>query len=231
MSIQLDSEMHVELIDSMGSDLRIVNAARMSLDVEHPEFLPADEGLIRSLIRNGHGTPFEKPRFEFMVHVPIFIAREWFKHRFSSFNEVSGRYSEYKPIFYMPPDPYIRKQIGKAMSYDYKPIEDANKIADYKFHMHTTYTIQWNSYQAILAANIAKEIARIAMPIGLYTKFMWGTDLRNLTNFLVLRNAPQAQQEIQDAAKLVEKAFEQVCPITYRIWNEEGRPRLAALDG
>lgn len=222
--------MGVNFIDSMGSDLRIVNAARMSLDTEHPEFEDADEGLIRTLIRNGHGTPFEKVKFEFIIEVPIFVAREWFKHRMSSFNEVSGRYTEYKPLFYVPRDADIRRQVGKRMSYNYETHPDPEVRKTFDEFSYNMAKLAWEGYEEALKMGIAREVARNHMPLNLYTRFMWGTDLRNLTNFLVLRNSPQALREIAFAARKVEEAFEKVTPITYRIWQEEGRPRLAALD-
>jgi len=223
--------MGVQLIDSMGGDLRIVNAARLSLDAEHSTFdAKSDTGLLRTLISNGHGTPFEKVRFEFMVDVPIFVAREWFKHRMSSFNEVSGRYSEYKPKFYLPLEKDVRRQIGKQMSYIYDSHPDETVISEYLSMQRNICELAWEGYRELLKLGLAREIARIHIPLSLYTKFMWGTDLRNLTNFLVLRNSPQALREIRYAAELVEEAFAIVAPITYEIWCKEGRPRLAALD-
>jgi thymidylate synthase (FAD) len=222
--------MGVTLVDSMGDDLRIVNAARLSLDTTHQKFSDADEGLIRTLIKNGHGTPFEKVRFEFLIEVPIFVAREWFKHRMSSFNEVSGRYSEYKPKFYVPRTEDVRQQVGKKMSYEYETLSSDDDRAQYIVSQKHYCSLAWEGYEKYLEMGIAREVARNHIPLSIYTKFFWGTDLRNLTNFLVLRNAPQALREINRAAMLVEESFEKVAPVTYRLWNEEGRPRLAALD-
>ena len=222
--------MGVTLVDSMGDDLRIVNAARLSLDTQKQKFSDADEGLIRTLIKNGHGTPFEKVRFEFLIEVPIFVAREWFKHRMSSFNEVSGRYSEYTPKFYIPREEDVRTLVGKRMSYEYTTLESEEDRAQYMVSQRHFCDLAWEGYQQYLSMGIAREVARNHMPLSTYTKFLWGTDLRNLTNFLVLRNSPQALREINRAAQLVEESFEKVVPVTYRLWNEEGRPRLAALD-
>lgn len=232
--IEFSSEMSITLVDYMpretSADLRIVNAARLSLDVEHSEFNDADEKLIRSLINNQHGTPFEKVRFEFLVEVPIWVAREWFKQRFSSFNEVSGRYTEYKPKFYIPSDENVRHQVGKKMSYDYETVEDEKLRAEFRTAQEYFAKLQWEGYKEYLNRGIARELARFHIGGFMYTKFMWGIDLRSLTNFLVLRNSPQAMLEIRRAASVVEECFEKVAPITYRIWKEEGRPRLAALD-
>jgi len=227
------SDMSVVLIDSMGSDLRIANAARLSLDVEHPVFVdPADTNLLRQLISSKpeHGAPFEKVRFEFLIECPIFVARQWFKHRFSSFNEVSARYSELKPHFYIPASEDVRQQVGKRMSYQYETHENAPVRAGFIEAQKGFSRTAYNLYNTLLKLGIAKEQARSVLPLNLYTRFMWGIDLRNLTNFLVLRNDKHAQLEIQHAAQAVESAFEEVCPVTYRIWNEEGRPRLAGID-
>lgn len=229
--VELSSDMYVTLIDSMGNDLRIVNAARMSLNTEHPEFIePADSGLIRSLIRDEHGAPFEKVRFEFLVEVPIFIARQWFKHRFSSFSEASGRYTTYEPKFWIPREEDVRTQVGKRMSYKYEKVNDEEVINEYMIGANSASQYLFAEYERFLGMGIAREIARINLPLNTYTRFMWGIDLRNLVNFLVLRNSPHAQREIQEAASKVELAFKEVCPITYSIWNELGRPRLAGID-
>jgi thymidylate synthase (FAD) len=229
--VEFSSDMHVTLIDSMGNDLRIVNAARMSLNTEHTEFTePADSGLIRSLIRDEHGAPFEKIRFEFNVEVPIFIARQMFKHRFSSFSEASGRYTTYEPKFWIPKEEDVRTQVGKRMSYTYESLTDKDATKNFIDLLMSKSLEAYEIYEMHLAQGIAREVARINLPLNTYTRFMWGIDLRNLVNFLVLRNSPHAQREIQEAASKVELAFKEVCPITYSIWNELGRPRLAGID-
>lgn len=229
--VEFSSDMNVTLIDSMGDDLRIVNAARLSLNVEHPEFVePADSGLLRSLIKDEHGAPFEKVRFEFLVEVPIFVARQWFKHRFSSFSEASGRYSTYEPKFWIPKEEDIRTQVGKRMSYKYESITDKTVIKGFLSRVKFTSEMSAKFYEGYLDQGISRELARINLPMNIYTRFMWGIDLRNLVNFLVLRTDEHAQKEIREAAAKVENAFQEVCPITYKIWNELDRPRLAGID-
>lgn len=228
--VEFSSEMTVELTGSMGDDLSVVNAARLSVRGQSQQWTSADENLVRSLIKNGHGTPFEKVRFEFNIDVPIFVAREWFKHRMSSFNEESGRYKIRRPKFWIPKDEEVRTQVGKSMSYTYEPIDKETAHLTTQALMTASDSL-WTVYTALMDLGVAKEVARAVLPLNMYTQFAWGTDLRNLTNFLVLRNAPQAQWEIQKAAKDVEKAFEEVCPNIYKLWCEEGHPRLAALDG
>jgi thymidylate synthase (FAD) len=116
------------------------------------------------------------------------------------------------------------------MSYQYETHENAPVRAGFIEAQKGFSRTAYNLYNTLLKLGIAKEQARSVLPLNLYTRFMWGIDLRNLTNFLVLRNDKHAQLEIQHAAQAVESAFEEVCPVTYRIWNEEGRPRLAGID-
>lgn len=229
--VEFSSEMDVVLTDHMGDDLSVVNAARLSMRGSSQTWTDGDTGLVRSLIKNGHGTPFEKVRFEFNIDVPIFVAREWFKHRMSSFNEESARYKIRRPKFWVPANSEVRTQVGKSISYAYEPLKDEEAVDRTIEALRVSAESLWTVYTALMKMGVAKEVARAVLPLSTYTMFAWGTDLRNLTNFLVLRNSKEAQWEIQKAAKDVEKAFEEVCPNIYRIWCEEGRPRLAALDG
>lgn len=228
--IEFASDMMVTLKTHMGDDLLIVNAARGSLGVEHEQFEASDYGLIKSLIRDEHGAPFEVVNFVFVVEVPLFIARQWFKHRFSGFSEKSGRYSKILPKFYIPADEDVMTQVGKSMSYTYKtlePPENRQWFIDRSIeHAKNSYAL----YEESLVKGVAKQEARMNIPQNFYTRFYWKTDLRNLTNFLVLRNDHHAQLEIQRAAKIVEQAFASVAPVTYEIWCNEGRKRLAGID-
>jgi thymidylate synthase (FAD) len=227
--IEFSSEIMVEYEDSMGDDLRIVNAARASKGVKKFEFDSGDAGLIKSLIRDEHGAPFEKVRFEFYVECPIWMARQWFKHRFSSFSELSGRYTEIVPKFWLPTIEGVRMQVGKAMSYEYVSLDEVIS-KDYVAALMDMNIKDYEFYRGAIEHGIAKEVSRYHMPLNMYTKFMWGTDLRNLVNFLVLRNDKHAQREIQEAAQKVEDTFKDVCPHTYNAWIELGRPRLAGID-
>lgn len=227
--IEFSSEIVVEFEDAMGDDLRIANAARASKGVKKTEFDSGDAALIRSLIRDEHGAPFEKVRFEFYVECPIWMARQWFKHRFSSFSELSGRYTEITPKFWLPNVTDVRAQVGKAMSYEYVSV-DPDHAKAYLTGLMDSNIADYEFYKGALESGIAKEVARYHMPQNMYTKFMWGTDLRNMVNFLVLRNDKHAQKEIQEAAQKVEQTFAKVCPHTYNAWNELERPRLAGID-
>lgn len=224
------SDISVQLTDALGSDLEIVNAARVSTGTEHPKLTEQDRLLIRSLIRDEHGAPFEQVRFKFNIECPVFIARQWFKHRFSSFSEHSGRYSEYKPEFYIPHPDEVERQVGKRMSYTYEQHPDEGVREWFVNMSKRSAEAEWELYKAALAEGISKQQARINISFKMYTKFVWAIDLRNLTNFLVLRNDVHAQSQIMVAAKKVEESFSNVCPVTYDEWNAAGRPRLAGID-
>ena len=130
---------HVELIDYYGDELRIVNFARASFGRTKTRFEANDAALIAFLLRNRHGTPFEAVDFTFHVKAPLMVAREWFRHRIGSFNEISGRYVELKPEFYIPDAKDIRTQKGKPGSYSYEPIQDEQtqaKVRDLIQHSH-----------------------------------------------------------------------------------------------
>jgi thymidylate synthase (FAD) len=226
--MEVTNEMTCELVDHMGSDVTVVNAARRSMRVTKEEWSNAETGLVRSLIKNGHGSPFEFVTFMFDVDIPIFVAREVFRHRNSSFNEESARYKARRNKMWLPSSDEWRTQVGNAMSYEYKEWDGDKAFADTM--LRNGYEDCIRVYNTLLERGVAREIARTIIPVGNYTSFLWKVDLRNLTNFLVLRNAPQAQYEIQKMAKKVEEAFQEVCPNIYSIWNEEGRPRLAAAD-
>ncbi len=230
MTIEFSSEMIVKHIRTDGTELDIVNAARYSTISESFQLAQADYGLLKSLIREKHGAPFEMCGLVFAIEVPISIARQWFKHRFSSFSEQSGRYSELPPKFYIPRIEDVRQQLGKRMSYVYKQLEDETITNTYIEDLKDICKDSYDEYEYSLKNGIAKEIARLFLPANLYTRFRWKTDLRNLTNFLILRNDEHAQLEIREAAKKVEEVYATEFPIMYDIWNEVGRPPLAGID-
>lgn len=184
------------------------------------------QGRLRRMIRDGHGTPFEAVEFWFQVNVPVFIAREWFRHRKGSFNELSQRYVRVPPKFFLPETKRVQTDT-KRMNYQYeeKPLTKADLTL-----MRNSYFTSYVEYLSLLEEGMAREEARALLPIGIYTQFFWKTDLRNLTNFLILRNAPQAQEEMRIAATKVENIVKEEVPTFYAIWTELGRPRLASED-
>lgn len=210
----------VTLVDTMGSDLTVVNAARVSFNKHVDTVGEADRGLIRFLIENRHGTPFEHVTFTFHVHCPIFVAREWQRHRIGSFSEVSGRYSELAPVFWVPEVP--RTQRGKAGAYHFTPIGDPVVQARTNITLEALYGLAWQAYEALLSDGVAKEVARTVLPVGTFTQFYWSVNLRSLFNFLSLRNAPQAQREIRVLAQQVEDIVSAHMPETMSTWRTAG---------
>lgn len=210
----------VTLVDTMGSDLTVVNAARVSFNKHVDTVGEADRGLIRFLIENRHGTPFEHVTFTFHVHCPIFVAREWQRHRIGSFSEVSGRYSELEPVFWLPEQ--LRRQVGKAGAYTFEDITDGSVHAEGRDGISFAYENAWASYQDLIEMGVAKEVARAVLPVGTFTQFYWSVNLRSLFNFLSLRNAPQAQREIRVLAQQVEDIVSAHMPETMSTWRTAG---------
>lgn len=214
----------VRLDGAMADDLSVANAARVSFAKRVEVMSQADEGLIRFLMRERHGTPFEHNAFRFHVKAPIFVAREWFRHRIGSFNEWSGRYSKLEAEFYIPLVQHIRSQVGKPGSYTFEALpenaEDVQEIID-----ESVYS-SWDKYEKLLDMGVAKEQARIVLPVGIYTQFYWTVNARSLMNFLSLRNAEAAQFEIREYAIVIEDMFRQKMPITAEafVQNERRAP-------
>jgi len=217
----------VDLIDAMGGDLDIVNAARVSFSSYQSEMDERAEGLINFLMKNKHATPFEHVTYKFYVKCPIFVAREWFRHRWSSFNEMSMRY--YVPDeleFYIPEYDSMRKQVGKPGNYSFEPITDQTTVSFIQGLMSDVYSVAESAYYDLLDAGVAKEIARSVLPVGQYTEFVWTVNLRSLLNFLSLRNDSHAQLEIREFAKAIEEFAESIAPVALKLFRDNGREAL-----
>jgi len=214
--------MTVELIDHMGDDLSIVNAARVSYGRRSTTLSMADEKLIGYLARYHHGTPFEMVQFTFRVRCPIGEQRDWVRHRIGSFNEISTRYVEMQPDFYVPPLENVRTQIGKPGHYQMAPV-DAEKAGLTQLIMQESYERAYADYQRLLDFGIAKELAKFVLPLGLMTEFIWSVNLRSCFNFLSLRNHETALKEIQQDAQTVEYLVEALVPVAYQAWIDGGR--------
>lgn len=210
----------VELEDHMGGDLAVVNAARVSFAQSSDELDDAGCGLIRFLMTNGHGTPFEHAVFKFRVKAPIFVAREWMRHRIGSYNEWSGRYSEITTEFYVPS--YVRTQVGKPGAYTFEALpEDEANLA--RARMESLYGAAADTYHALLRDGVAKELASRVLPLATYTRFVWTANARSLMNFIRLRNAPDAQYEIREYARAIEAHFAEAMPVTAAAFDAAGR--------
>jgi thymidylate synthase (FAD) len=197
-----------------ATDLSVVNSARVSFANRHEEMEEGDDKLIAFLMRERHGTPFEHNFFRFHVKAPIFIFREWQRHRIGSYNEWSARYSKLEYEFYVPQPENVRVQKGKPGAYTFEPAEKyIAQIADTE--IGEAYEKAWESYEVMINAGIAKEVARIVLPVGIYSEMYWSVNARSLMNFLSLRNSPQALWEIRKYAEAIEYFFQLAMPITH----------------
>ncbi|MGN6325940.1 FAD-dependent thymidylate synthase [Pseudolysinimonas sp.] len=228
------SDVTVELVRASAQDSDVLFAARVSTQGEQSlEQLDADaqrsKGLINYLMRDRHGSPFEHNSMTFYVQAPIFVFREFMRHRIASYNEESGRYREMKPVFYVPGPERNLVQQGKPGAYDFVPgspeqtelaVEQATAIA----------TEAYAAYQRMLEAGIAREVARIVLPLSLYSSMYVTMNARSLMNFLSLRTKrPEShfpsfpQREIEMVAERMEEHLARLMPLTYAAFEANGR--------
>ena len=220
--IRLFEHGFVRLDDAMASNLSVVNSARVSFAKRKEAMEESDRGLIGFLMRDRHGTPFEHNAFRFHVRCPLFVAREWFRHRVGSFNEESARYHQLEADFYVPEVADVRSQVGKPGSYTFEPVEStiAEEVrADLGRHYGEAYAL----YERLIDRGLAKELARCVLPMGTFTQFYWTVNARSLMNFLSLRAADTAQLEIRRYAEALETIFAERMPVTYDAWLANGR--------
>jgi thymidylate synthase (FAD) len=204
----------VRLDGAMATDLSVVNAARVSFARRKEEMDESDEGLIRFLMRDRHGTPFEHNSFRFHVRAPIFVAREWFRHRIGSFNEFSMRYARATDDFYVPAPEDVRTQVGKPGAYSFDPV--APEVAETtRQELAELYQTAYSTYERLVELGVARELARLVMPVGAYTEFYWTVNARALMNFVSLRVAETAQREIRRYAEACERFFADLMPVTH----------------
>lgn len=207
----------VELIDVLGDDQAIVNAARTSYDKGTKE-VSSTAQLLRYLMRHRHSGPLEFGEVVFRIRCPLFVARQWFRHRTGSYNEVSLRYSEAVEEYYMPDHEWITTQDRRnRQARTSQEIEDSNQIRD---QMQQDVQGLLKHYESYLNQGVAREIARINLPLSLYTTFCYKSDMRNLLNFFSLRTDSHAQFEIREYAKIMVKMVEDHFPITINAWRD-----------
>ncbi|MFD8224454.1 FAD-dependent thymidylate synthase [Streptomyces massasporeus] len=231
--IELRSEITVELVDHTASDLGVVRAARVSTAGEeaHREERGDDYigGLIRYLMRSRHGSPFEHNSMTFLVHAPIFTIRHMMRHRMWSFNEESARYKDLKSVFYVPDRERALKQIGKPGHYQYVPGDEQ----DYDLVSTATseaYRAAFREYQRMLDAGIARELARVVLPVATYSTVYATCNARSLMHFLGLRTnradaayVSHPQREIEVVAEQMEEQFARLMPLTHEAFEKFGR--------
>lgn len=215
--IEFRSDMRVTYIDSMGDDKRIAQAARVSTGTDSSD--RPHEGLVKRLWRDQHTSTFEHNTLTVRAEVPIFVAREWMRHRTQAFNEISGRYTEMRPVFYVPGGCRPLVQVGKAM--DYRREEGDKKQKARAANAHRTMAEgAWDEYQSMLKYGIAREVARNVLPVSLFTEFYATANLRNWLGFIHLRTDPTALHEIQDAACQVADIIQEHWPVAWSAYEE-----------
>jgi thymidylate synthase (FAD) len=222
VSIDVLDHGFVRLDAVLADDLSVVNAARVSFGTRREEMDDRDAGLVRFLMRERHGTPFEHNFFRFHIKAPLFVTREWQRHRIGSFNERSGRYSELPDEFYVPAASAVRTQVGKPGAYTFEPLPD-DAVEEVRSGIESSYAESYGRYRELLDAGVAKEVARSVLPVGLYTEFYWSVNARSLMNFLSLRNAAAAQHEIRVYAEAAETHFARAMPVTHGSFVDQGR--------
>jgi thymidylate synthase (FAD) len=212
----------VRLDDAMADDLSVVNGARVSFAKHKAEMDDSDAGLIRFLMRERHGTPFEHNSFRFHIRTPIFVAREWFRHRIGSFNEFSMRYAKATDDFYVPEPEDVRSQVGKPGAYSFEPVSEEIAEAT-REELRTVYEAAYAAYERLVELGVARELARAVLPVGAYTEFYWTVNARALMNFLSLRNSETAQREIRLFAEACERFLAERMPVTYEAFLANDR--------
>lgn len=209
----------VRLVDYMGGDERIVQAARVSYGKGTKSFRE-DRGLIQYLLRNQHTSPFEQVQFTFHVKLPIFVARQWIRHRTARLNEISGRYSVLKDEFYLPADGDVAFQSSdnkQGRAVEAVPLELREKVLSL---LEAEQKRSYGDYERLIADGIARELARINLPLSVYTEWYWQIDLHNLFHFLKLRMDAHAQKEIRLYAGVMFDIVKIVCPLATEAFEE-----------
>jgi thymidylate synthase (FAD) len=213
----------VRLDGFYADDLSVVNSARVSLHKHHEMMELGDDKLIEFLMANKHGTPFEQNYFRFHVVAPIFVFREWHRHRIGvSINEMSGRYTELPEQFYVPLPENVRTQKGKPGHYTFEQA-DPEVAAAYIHALRLNCEDAFHTYRWMLHQGIAKEQARLVLPVNTYSEMYWSCNARSLMNFLTLRNSPKAQWEIRQYASVMEQILQEKMPVTGNAFVTNGR--------
>ena len=222
--IYKNPKMFVRLVDVMprvseddsvtlNCDEAIVEAARVSYG-KGTKTVNQDKDLIKYLVRNRHTSPFEMIEFKFHLAMPIFIQRQWIRHRTASVNEISGRYSEFEYNFYHPPVLKGQSNVNKQVSGDVLENSSEN-IKKMEEHSEKSFGL----YKELLKEGVSREIARTVLPQNLITEFYWKIDLHNLLHFIRLRDHPHAQTEIRQYAGDIKEIITRLCPISVEAYD------------
>ncbi len=209
----------VRLVDYLGGDARIVQAARVSYG-EGTKTVREDRALIDYLLRNRHTSPFEQVIFTFHVKMPIFVARQWIRHRTARLNEISGRYSVMRDEFYLPRPHEVRYQSSSnRQGGDARDVPEGlqQRVIDV---LREGQQATYRSYEELLEDDVARELARVNLPLSLYTEMYWQIDLNNLFHFLRLRMDWHAQYEIRAYGDAMARTVKAVCPLAFAAFEE-----------
>lgn len=232
--IEFRSDVTVELVRSSASDADVIFAARVSTVGEQSlADIDADPersvGLINYLMRDRHGSPFEHNSLTFFVQAPIFVWREHMRHRIASYNEESGRYRELRPVFYVPAPERNVVQVGKPGAYEFLPgTADQQRLIDAS--MKRSCSEAYAAYQEMLEAGVAREVARMVLPVSIYSSAYVTMNARSLMNFLSLRLKSEGstfpsypQREIEMVAERYEEEWARLMPLTHAAFVANGR--------
>lgn len=234
---QFRSDVTVQLVKASAKDADVIFAARVSTEdqniteiTERSDVLSdKDTGLINYLMRDRHGSPFEHNSMTFYVEAPIFVFREFMRHRIASYNEESGRYKEMKPVFYIPGRNRNLRQVGKPGAYTFEPGTD-EQYELVQESVRESNLLAYERYQAMLKAGVAREVARIALPLNLYSSMYVTMNARALMNFLSLRRKVEGshfpsfpQREIEMCAEKMEAIWGELMPVTQAAFSANGR--------
>ncbi len=230
-TIPLHEHGFVALVDAMPrlvpegqtADQAVVQAARVSYGAGTKK-VNEDRGLIRYLLRHEHTTPFEMVEFKFHVSMPIFVARQWIRHRTANVNEYSGRYSVMPDRFYRVEFDKVRKQStsnrqgGEDVlnTSDAEELKTAQEFIEYLDHVEGLY----KKYEKLIESGVSRELARVGLPTSQFTQWYWKCDLHNILRFLKLRLDPHAQQEIRDYAQAMHDLIAPIVPVTMEAWRD-----------
>ncbi|GMM96318.1 FAD-dependent thymidylate synthase [Microbacterium sp. MTN4-12] len=235
--IQFRSDMTVDLVRSSASDSDVLFAARVSTQGEQTlesaqsgeEASGRDRGLVNFLMRDRHGSPFEHNSMTFYVQAPIFVFREFMRHRIASYNEESGRYRELRPVFYVPARERNLVQVGRPGAYEFLPGND-EQFALVDEATRAASVQAFEAYQRMLEAGVAREVARIVLPLNIYSSMYVTMNARALMNFLSLRTKVEGthfpsfpQREIEMCAEQMEAQWRELMPLTHASFNANGR--------
>ena len=233
--ITFRSDMTVDLIDSMGNDDSVIRSAKVSTmtDTTVDDMSAAGkEKFIDFLVANRHGSPFEHVLFTFRIEAPIFVWREFMRHRMASYNEESGRYTELKPVFYIPDRDRNLVQVGKPGEYLFTQ-GDPSQVQSTDWALTGVSAHAYSEYRYLLERGIAREVARMVLPLNIYSTAYVTMNLRSLTNFLSLRRNVEGQtvpsfpqREIEMVAELMEQHANSIVPITLGAFRRNGRVGL-----